>query len=452
MADKDQSHRQSRSPLERSRRLHPYYRGKIQMMPKVPIRDLADLSVWYTPGTAAAAEAVRDDPAASFEYTNRANTIAVISDGSRVLGLGDIGPAAGMPVMEGKALLFKYLGGVDAMPLCLDVADTESLIRTVKALEPSFGGINLEDISKPCCFRALERLRTELDIPVWHDDQEGTATVVTAALINALHRVGKSPETARIAMVGMGAANFANYRLLKHFGVDPGRVIACDSRGILHPGRSDLEAEAGSCPEKWQVCRETNAEGRQGGKAEALEGADVCIAFSCPGPGSIRPEWVAGMAADAVVFACANPVPEIWPDEAKQAGARIVATGRGGFPNQLNNSLAFPGLFRGVLDVRARDISNDMALAAARELAAFVRERGISDDDILPRMDEWAVFPRVALVTARTAVRQGLAREGLDEGTYLDAATSRMRRARESLGLLMESGLIEPMPEDEEEG
>jgi len=305
--------------------------------------------------------------------------------------------------MEGKALLFKFLGGVDAVPLCLRTEDSEEIIRTVELLEPSFGGINLEDISQPKCFRILDTLRAEMSIPVWHDDQQGTATVLLAGLVNALKVVSKELQDVRIAMIGMGAANVAVYRLLKSCGVAPDQIVACDSKGVLHEGRHDIEKNRKEYVDKWRVCTESNRSQIVGGIAEALAGTDVCIAFSRPGPGIIEPEWVKSMAEDAIVFACANPVPEIWPEEAKQAGARIVATGRSDFANQLNNSLAFPGIFRGVLDVRARTMTTEMSIAAARQLSEYAEARGIHEDYILPHMDEWEVFPRVAVATAMLA-------------------------------------------------
>jgi malate dehydrogenase (oxaloacetate-decarboxylating) len=364
----------AQKPAAEAMRLHPFYKGKVQVMPKCPIRGLADFSIWYTPGVAAPCQAIEAAPEAVYEHTNKGNSIAIVSDGTRVLGLGDIGPEAGLPVMEGKALLFKYLGGVDAVPICLATKDPEELVRTVKLLEPSFGGINLEDIAQPKCFRILDALRAEMTIPVWHDDQQGTATVLLAALLNALAVVGKRIDRIKVAMIGMGAANVAVYRLLKASGLDPAAIVACDTKGTLHRGRHDIERQRAAYFDKWRVCTETNAEGIVGGNAEALRGADVCIAFTRSGPGIIRPEWVAAMARDAVVFACANPVPEIWPWEAEAAGARVVGTGRGDFANQVNNSLGFPGIFRGVLDVRARTITDEMAIAAARELCGAAGE------------------------------------------------------------------------------
>lgn len=351
---------------EEALRLHPLYKGKVQVLPKCPIQDLRDFAIWYTPGVAGPCKAIQANPELVYEYTNKANSIAVVSDGTRVLGLGDIGPEAGMPVMEGKALLFKYLGGVDAVPLCLGTKDPQEFIRTVKLLEPSFGGINLEDIAQPKCFRILDALRREMSIPVWHDDQQGTATVILAALTNALKIVNKELRRVRICMVGMGAANTATYRLFKTAGIDPAAIVACDSKGILHKDRQDVGDRRHELPEKWRVCTESNGDNVRGGLAEAMRGADVCIALAKPEPNLIRPEWVQHMATGAIVFACANPAPEIWPWDAKAAGAAIVATGRGDFPNQVNNSLCFPGIFRGALDVRSRTITDGMAMAAAR--------------------------------------------------------------------------------------
>jgi malate dehydrogenase (oxaloacetate-decarboxylating) len=434
-------------PGEEALRLHPFYRGKMQTLPKCPVRGFEDFAIWYSPGVAAPCRAIRTDPDLVYAHTNKANTIAIVTDGTRVLGLGDIGPEAGLPVMEGKALLFKYLGGVDAVPICLATRDPDELIRTVRLLEPAFGGINLEDIAQPKCFRVLDALRPALGIPVWHDDQQGTATALLAGFLNALKLVGKEVGRVRVAMIGMGAANVASYRLLTANGVDPRAIVACDTRGILHEGRRDIEERQDIFADKWRVCRESNGDRAVGGIAEALRGADVCAAFSASGPGIIEPAWIKAMAGDAIVFACANPVPEIWPWEAAEAGARIVATGRSDFPNQLNNSLVFPGLFRGALDVRARTITDEMAAAVAREVARFAEERSIRDDDILPRMDEWDLYPRVAVAAGMKAQEQGVARRSLSADGLLQEATRLMRDAREATRLLMREGLIpEPPP------
>jgi len=435
----------AKKPAEDALRLHPFYRGKVQMMPKCPVRDRSDFAIWYTPGVAAPCRAIVANPDLVYDHTNRGNTVAIVSDGSRVLGLGDIGPEAGLPVMEGKALLFKYLGGVDAVPLCLRTQRPEEIVQAVRLIEPSFGGINLEDIAQPQCFQVLDTLRAELAIPVWHDDQQGTATVLLAGLMNALQVVGKKLSKVRLAMIGMGAANVAVYRLLVACGVDPGAIVACDSTGILHAGRSDIADKQDIYVDKWRVCCESNAEGRKGGVAEALRGADACVAFSSPEPGVIAPDWLRDMAHDAIVFACANPAPEIWPWEAQAAGVRIVATGRSDFPNQVNNSLSFPGIFRGTLDVRARAISDGMALAAARELAACAAERGLSDNFILPGMEESEVAARVATATGLAAQEEGLAATPATRETLYNGALQRIGAARQATAALMREGIIPPV-------
>jgi malate dehydrogenase (oxaloacetate-decarboxylating) len=324
MSTRDELLAKAQLPSAQALELHPYYRGKIQTIAKCPVRGMDDFAIWYSPGVAAPCKAIAARPELVYEYTNKGNSIAIVTDGTRVLGLGDIGPEAGLPVMEGKALLFKYLGGVDAVPICLGTRDERELVRTVKLLEPSFGAINLEDIAQPKCFRILAALRAELGIPVWHDDQQGTATVTLAALLNALEVVDKPLSRVRIVLVGLGAANFAVYRVLVAAGVDPHAIVACDSHGTLHRGRADVDAAREALAEKWRVCCESNGDSIAGGIGEALRGADVCIAFSSAG--AVRPEWVKTMARDAIVFACANPVPEVWPWEAKEAGARVVAT------------------------------------------------------------------------------------------------------------------------------
>ena len=445
---KNSGHRVTKAeqPLTEALRLHPFYRGKVQIMPKCPIRSDADFAVWYTPGVAAPCRAIHDTPELVYEHTNKANTIAIVSDGSRVLGLGDIGPEAGLPVMEGKALLFKYLGGVDAIPLCLRTKDPEEIIRAVELIEPSFGGINLEDIAQPRCFVVLDRLRSGLRIPVWHDDQQGSATVVLAGLTNALKVVGKDIRSTRIAMIGTGAANVAVFRLLMATGLDPAAIIACDSRGILHKRRADIEQRQEEFADKWRICSATNPDGIAGGPKEALRGADVCIAFSRPGPDLIAPAWIEAMAEDAIVFACANPVPEIWPWKAQAAGARIVATGRSDFANQVNNSLCFPGIFRGVLDVRARAITDEMAIAAAKALADLAEEQGMKEDHILPGMGEIEVAARVAAAVGVKAQDQGLAGKRLSVEELHGKATQTIRTVRQANQLLLEQGVIPPAP------
>jgi malate dehydrogenase (oxaloacetate-decarboxylating) len=434
-------------PGKDAMRLHPFYHGKIEVVPKCRIKDFNDFAIWYTPGVAEPCKEIQKHPLKVYDYTNKWNTVAVVSDGTRVLGLGDIGPEAGLPVMEGKSLLFKYLGGVDAYPICLDTKDPEEIIQAVKWLKPSFGGINLEDIEKPKCFTILARLRKEMDIPVWHDDQQGTATIVTAGAINALKIVGKNLDTALISMVGAGAANIAIARILIAIGINQKNIIMADSKGILHSSRKDLEKEKDLNPEKWGMCLKSNAEGRTGGLAEALKGADVCIAASKPGPGTIKKEWVSMMADDAIVFATANPVPEIWPWEAKEAGARIIATGRSDFPNQINNSLGFPGIFRGTLDVRAETITDEMCIAAAYELAKTAEDQGLSDDFIVPTMDSWEVFPREAVAVAMKAIDQGIARVKPSRQELYDHAMAIIKKSRDVTQVLMKEGFIARAPD-----
>ncbi len=450
MLTKEELLAKAKKPAEDAMKLHPFYQGKVQTAPKAAIRDFDDFAIWYSPGVAAPCRDIHGNPEKVFEHTNKGNTVAIVSDGTRVLGLGDIGPEAAMPVMEGKAMLFKYLGGVDAVPICLDTKDPYRIILAVKLLQPSFGGINLEDISQPKCFRVLDMLRTDPDvrIPVWHDDQQGTATVLLAGVFNALKIVGKNIADIKVSLVGTGAANVATLRLLLASGVQWGNVYACDSQGILGPDRKDIEARKIEYVDKWRICLNSNAEGRRGGVPEALRGTDLCIALSKPGPGTILPEWVTSMNEDAIVFPAANPIPEIWPWEAREAGARVVGTGRSDFANQVNNSLVFPAIFRGVLDVRATTITDEMAIAAAREIALFAEERGIHEENIMPTMDEWALFPREAVAVALKAQEQGVARLALSRDELYRKAEEKIRHAREMTQVLMDKGLILPVPEE----
>lgn len=428
-------------------KLHPFYRGKIETALKCAVRDFSDFAIWYTPGVAAPCRAIADDPEKVYEYTNKWNTVAVISDGTRVLGLGDIGPKAGLPVMEGKALLFKYLGGVDGVPIMLETKDPNTIIDTVLMLQPGFGGVNLEDISQPKCFRILDALREKAEIPIWHDDQQGTATVTLAGLMNALKVVGKRKEDIRIAFIGCGAANVACSRLIFAWGVDPSSCIMVDSKGILGKRRKDLEQRRAVYVDKWRLCQSTNAEGREGGIAEAMKGMDVVIALSKPGPGVILPEWIPLMTRDAIIFACANPVPEIWPWEAKGGGAAIVATGRSDFPNQVNNSLGFPGIFRGTLDVRASAITDEMCFAAAQALADQIADC-LDEDHILPTMDDWEVYPREAAAVGKKAQEQGLAQNIRSYDELLDNAIDMIKRSRSITQIMMQEGFIPEAPLD----
>jgi malate dehydrogenase (oxaloacetate-decarboxylating) len=432
-------------PSKDAIRLHAYYRGKIGVQLKCRVRDFQDFAIWYTPGVAAVCKEIHQDREKAYDYTNKWNFVAVISDGSRVLGLGDIGPEAGLPVMEGKGLLYKYLGGVDAFPLCLNEKDPDKFIAIVKALQPTFGGVNLEDISHPKCFKILDTLRPECEIPVWHDDQQGTACVTVAGLINALKIVGKKIEDVKVAMVGAGAAGVAIVRLLMSAGVTPGNILSVDSKGILHRDRSDRDILQAKYKEKWDICLKTNARLVKGDVPDAIRGADVLISASKPGPGTIRKDWVKTMAKDAIIFAEANPVPEIWPWEAKEAGARIVATGRSDFPNQVNNSLGFPGIFRGALDVRAKTITDEMCIEAARELAKVAEDHGLSEDYIIPNMDQWEVFPREAVAVGSKGIEQGVARIKAPAEERFKIAEAIIKQSREEVQLLMkEKYIVDP--------
>jgi len=436
----------AQKPSADAMQLHPFYRGKIETGIKVCIRSLDDFAIWYTPGVAAPCRAIEKDPELVYDHTNKWNTVAVVSDGTRVLGLGDIGPKAGLPVMEGKALLFKWLGGVDAVPIMLDTKDPDEIIRITLMLQPAFGGVNLEDISQPKCFRILDTLREKAEIPMWHDDQQGTATVTLAGLLNALKIVGKPIGEVRVVFIGSGASNVAITRLCFKAGVDPAKAMVVDSQGILHRDRQDIFLRRAEYVDKWRLCQATNAEGRKGNIAEALVGADVCIALSKPGPSTIKPEWIGAMAQDAIVFACANPVPEIWPWEAEAAGARIVATGRSDFANQVNNSLGFPGIFRGTLDVRARTITDEMCVAAAEALAGAAPDSGLDPQCILPTMVEWEVYAREAVAVGMKAQEQGIARLTMSAEQLFGHAADMILRSRKLTETMMTEGLIAEPP------
>ncbi len=438
----------AKKPSADALKLHPFYRGKIETTLKCTVHSFDDFAIWYTPGVAAPCKAIHADPELVYEYTNKWNTVAVVSDGTRVLGLGDIGPKAGLPVMEGKALLYKYLGGVDGVPIMLDTKDPDAIINTVMMLQPGFGGVNLEDISNPKCFYILDTLREKAEIPIWHDDQQGTATVTLAGLINAVKVVGKKMEDVSIAFIGTGASNVACSRLIFGWGADPAKCFMVDSKGILGKHRKDLEMRKAEYKDKWKLCNITNAEGREGDISDAMKDVDVVIALSKPGPDVIKSEWVKAMAKDAIVFACANPVPEIWPWEAKEAGAAVVATGRSDFPNQVNNSLGFPGIFRGTLDVRAKTITDEMCFAAAQAMANHVGDR-LAPDFILPNMDDWEVFPKEAASVAMKAIEQGIARIECTYEEEFKRASTIIKRSRDMTKRMMEEGFIAEPPADD---
>lgn len=404
--------------------------GKIEVIPKVSLRNRRDLSLAYTPGVAEPCREIARNPDDVYEYTSRGNLVAVVSDGSRILGLGNIGALAGLPVMEGKALLFKHFGGVDAFPVMIGEQDPEKFIEIVKAISPTFGGINLEDIASPKCFYILERLRKDLDIPVFHDDQQGTAAVVLAGLTNALRVVGKRIDEIAVALFGAGAAGFAVLRILTKAGVKPGNVRVVElvegRPGVL---TADMALEELFPHRGWLLSR-TNAEGITGGPEKAVEDADVLISFTKPGPGIIKPEWIAKMNDDAIVFPLANPVPEILPEEARKAGAKIVATGRSDYPNQVNNVLGFPGIFRGALDVRAETITDTMIIEAAKAIADAVEEPG--EENIIPSPLNPEVPPKVARAVAEQAVKEGVARKKVS-GEWVEEHTRKLRRFYESV-------------------
>lgn len=427
--------------------LHKYYSGKMETIPKVPIRRLKDFAIWYTPGVAEASRLISKNTDLAFDLTSRWNTIAIVSDGTRVLGLGNIGPEGAYPVMEGKALIFKYLGGVDAIALVHRAKDPNRFLQLLEDIEPSFGGINLEDIESPKCFYILDEARKKLKIPVWHDDQQGTATIILAALINALKTVNKSIKGSRILIMGAGAANTAFYRLLKNVKPDLENIVVLEKKGILHPEMPDIDKLMISNRYQYQMAIETKGGGLQPNSPieKAFENADVVIAASSPGPGTIKKEWISKMNKDAIVFALANPIPEIWPWEAKEANAKIVATGRSDFPNQVNNSLVFPAIFRGVLDVRAKTITDEMAIAAAYEIAKFAEEKGLNENYIVPTMEEWEIYPRVAAAVAIKAIEQGHARKAITYKEELDRARKIISQTREKISLLWDRGYI-PQP------
>lgn len=456
---------------EASLLLHRFYSGKIMTVPKAGLYGFNWFNVWYTPGVSRVSTSIRgckewpvpgvtdrakpeEDPGfadASFALSNRGNLVGVVSDSTRVLGDGDVTPPGGLGVMEGKAFLMKYLGGIDAVALCIDSHDPDGtpnpdkIIEFVRRLQPSFGAINLEDIQQPDCYKVLDTLREECNIPVWHDDAQGTGCVTVTALINALKVVEKDIDKVRIVMIGAGASNTTIARLCIHVGVDPHKMVLFDTKGALHTGRDDIKRDP-RFYRKWELCEQTNPGGRWLTPEDACKGADVMIALSSPC--SVNPEWVRLMGSKPIVFACANPVPEIYPHEAKEAGAYIVATGRGDFPNQVNNSLGFPGILKGALLVRARKITDDMAVAAAMSLAGSAEKRGLSPEYIIPKMDECEVFPEEAAAVAMQAVADGVARRVMTREEVFDHAAHDIQEAQRLHRHLMETGFIQEPPSD----
>jgi malate dehydrogenase (oxaloacetate-decarboxylating) len=422
------------------------YEGKIQLVPKVPITSLDDFSVWYTPGVAAVSLAVAKNKDLSFEYTNRWNNLCILTDGSRVLGLGDIGPEASLPVMEGKALIYKYLGGVDAIPLPINPHESGKIIEFATYIQPAFGAIHLEDIASPKCFEILDQLRNKLSIPVWHDDQQGTAGVILAALLNSLILTNRKLTDTKIVLLGAGAANIAAARLLLSAGSRAGNLIVVDSRGILYPERDDMDHMMLHNKWKYDLALTTNKDKISGDLTDAAKGADVLIAASTPGPNVISPGSLRGMNDDAILFALSNPVPEIWPDDARKAGVRIIATGRSDFPNQVNNSLLFPSIIRGVLDVRSKSIPDEVIVVAAQELAGYNRDRGnLRDDHILPTMMDFDIYPLVAAAVGEKCVKMGISRKRMTRSEIEVRARSIINKSRKMTASLQENHLIESL-------
>ena len=399
---------------------HKEWQGKMEVISRVEIKDKEDLSVAYTPGVAAPCLEIQKDVRQSYTYTRRGNLCLVATDGSAVLGLGNIGPEAGMPVMEGKCVLFKTFADVDAFPLCIKSNDVDTIVDTIALIRGSFGGVNLEDISAPRCFEIERKLKERCDIPIFHDDQHGTAIISLAGLRNALKVVGKKKEEVRMVINGVGAAGVSIAKLLLKDGFR--HIIMCDTKGAIYAGREGLN------PVKEELAKITNLEQKKGSLAEVLVGADIFLGVSAPGV--LTKEMVASMAKDAIVFACANPTPEIFPDEAKAAGAKVVATGRSDYPNQINNVLAFPGIFRGALDVLATDINDEMKLAAASALEGLVSEEELSADYLIPQAFDPRVGAAVAAAVAEAAVKTGVARKPISYAEELEQVTKRLNNQK----------------------
>lgn len=390
---------------EEALHIHRINQGKLESKSKVPVRNAKDLSLAYSPGVAEPCKEIYDHPNKVFEYTMKGNTVAVVSDGTAVLGLGNIGPEAALPVMEGKAVLFKSFAGVDAFPICLNTSKVDEIVETVKRLQPSFGGVNLEDISGPRCFEIEERLKKETNIPIFHDDQHGTAIVTLAGLVNALKITGKSMSSIKVVVNGAGAAGIAIIKLLDRFGVK--EMILCDSKGAIYEGRSE-----GMNDVKAEIATFTNRDHKKRRLEEVIQDMDVFIGVSVEGV--LSKEMVKSMNNDPIIFAMANPVPEIMPEDAKEAGAKVIGTGRSDFPNQVNNVLAFPGIFRGALDVRATNINEDMKVAAVYAIAELIPEEELKDDYVIPAPFDPRVAPAVASSVAKTAMETGVARTNVD--------------------------------------
>jgi malate dehydrogenase (oxaloacetate-decarboxylating) len=409
---------------EEALKLHRDFKGKLEFVSKVPVRDRKDLSLAYTPGVAEPCREIARDKELVYEYTIKGNLVAVVSDGTAVLGLGDIGPEAAMPVMEGKSLLFKCFGGVDSFPLCVGTKDVDEIVKLVKLIEPTIGGVNLEDISAPRCFEIENRLKAETSIPIFHDDQHGTAVVVLAALLNAVKVVGKELTECNVVMTGAGAAAIATTNLLQHVGV--GDVVLCDRTGPIYAGRKQ-----GMNPFKEEIALRTNRRGVTGSLADAFVGADIFVGLS--GPGLVTADMVRKMNPGAIVLAMANPVPEIYPDEARAAGAEVIGTGRSDFPNQVNNVLGFPGILRGALDVRSTDINDAMKVAAAQAIADLITAEELSADYIIPQPFDRRVAPAVAAAVAQSAMDSGVARIKVDPAAVARRTVELVEKANAAL-------------------
>ncbi|NOQ28357.1 MAG: malate dehydrogenase [Bacteroidales bacterium] len=429
---------------------HKFFGGKMQTLPKAGIYGFNWFNVYYTPGVSKVSTSIRDNNDTSFELSNRGNMVAVVSDSTRVLGDGDCTPPGGLGVMEGKAYLMKYLAGVDAVALCVDSYndkgehDPDKIIEFVKMLQPSFGAVNLEDISQPNCYKVLDTLREECDIPVWHDDAQGTGSVTLAGLINALRIVKKDINDIKVVMYGAGASNATIARLIIQAGADPKKMIMFDSKGSLHKDREDIKADS-RFYRKWELCQKTNPN-KIDNVLEACKDADVLIALSKPGPDTVKPEWIKNMGTKPIVFACANPVPEIYPYAAKEAGAYIVATGRGDFPNQVNNSLGFPGILKGALLVQARKITDEMAIVAAYSMANYAQRKGINPDNIMPKMDDTDVFAHEAADVAMEAIKNGVARLEMTWDEVFNRTMEDIKQTRGTIDMMMEKNFI-PKPD-----
>jgi malate dehydrogenase (oxaloacetate-decarboxylating) len=425
---------------------HKFYSGKTITLPKAGIYGFNWFNVWYTPGVSSVSTTIRDNNDASFELSNRGNLVAVVSDSTRVLGDGDCTPPGGLGVMEGKVFLMKYLGGIDAVSLCINSYnskgehDPDKIIDFVKMLEPSFGAVNLEDISQPNCYKVLDTLREACDIPVWHDDAQGTGCVTVAGLINALKVADKAIDKVRIVMLGAGSSNTTIARLILKAGADPAKMAMFDSKGGLHKDREDIKADI-AYYRKWELCESTNPD-KIKDITKAMKDADVLIALSSPGPDAVKQDWIRSMARKPIVFACSNPVPEIYPFAAKAAGAYVVATGRGDFPNQVNNSVGFPGILKGALLVRARKITDEMALAASYSIAKFAEKKGIHPDRIMPSMDETELFAEEAADVAVEAVKNDVARIRLTRNEVYKATLLDIKETRSIVDILMKKEFI----------